>query len=327
MNKKRLLTLSGIIISLIFLYFALKGINFSEVKNAFHNANYFWIIPGLLVYILTYLVRAWRWKFILLPIKNCKIKNLFADLIIGFMANNILPLRIGEIVRAYINGENEKISKSSSFATIVVERVFDGIILFLILITIILLSPFPSWANTIAWTAAGIFLGILVIMYLLLIKERASEIFLKKIFFFLPDKWKEKIISLFSSFVAGLKILKKRKEIIATIFLSIIVWLGEGLTLFLIAQAMQLNLSYVAACFTLTIISLGIILPSSPGFVGVYEFFGVLALGIYQIEKSPALSFIILLHFLQFAFIVSAGFIFLIKRNISIKELRQRSAG
>lgn len=117
----------GIGISVLFLFLAFRKVNLHELKKALESANYIYLIPAILLTILSLWIRAFRWQYILQPVREIRVSSLFSATMIGFMANNLLPVRLGEFVRAYTIGEKERISKSSSLATIVVERIFDGI--------------------------------------------------------------------------------------------------------------------------------------------------------------------------------------------------------
>ena len=117
----------GLLISLFFLYLSLRGVKVREAIDALRSANYLYLIPGFVLYFIGVWMRSMRWGVLLRPIKSLTARQLFPTVVIGYMANNILPARLGELVRAYILGEQEHISKSSTFATIIVERMFDGL--------------------------------------------------------------------------------------------------------------------------------------------------------------------------------------------------------
>ncbi len=117
----------GIVISLALLVYAFKDTDFAGIGAAFRTANYLFLIPALLLYFFGVFLRSVRWHFLLRSIKPIGLERLFQVTVIGYMANDLLPLRIGELVRAYILGETEGISKASALVTIVLERIFDGV--------------------------------------------------------------------------------------------------------------------------------------------------------------------------------------------------------
>ena len=125
----------GIVISIVFMVLLFRNIDFSELIGALRGANYYWLIPNIVLIMFTMYQRAYRWAFMIRPVKEVPFHKLLAATCIGFMANNVLPLRLGEFVRAYsLSYQDRQVSKSASLATIFVERmVFDLVALLLIL--------------------------------------------------------------------------------------------------------------------------------------------------------------------------------------------------
>jgi hypothetical protein len=321
----------GILISIFFLYLAFRKVDIEETKRALRLANYYWLFPAVISYLIAFLMRGIRWKYLLLPIKKCKITNLVSTIIIGFMANCLLPLRAGELIRAYVNGKKENISKSSSLATIVIERVFDGLALVILLLVAF---PFlgsaphsqhylPQWLKKMIYVAWALFLAVLILLYIMLRSKELTGRVIKKLFGFLKESVLEKILNLTNSFIEGLNILRQRKEILVVSSLSLLVWTFEGTTFYLGAKALNLSITYPQAYFTMVVIALGLMVPSSPAFIGVYEYFCITALGLFAIEKSLALSYAVLIHFLQVILIVGLGLFFLWKENLSLWKLKQ----
>lgn len=331
MKRSNWMIVSGIIISIFFLYLAFRKVNIKEIKKALRLANYYWLFPAVVSYTMAFLMRGIRWRYLLLPIKKCKISNLISIVVIGFMANNLLPLRAGELIRAYVNGNKENISKSSSFATIIVERVFDGLVLVILLLVAFLLlgsgfslqQSFPQWLKKMTYVGWALFLATLVLLYAMMRTKELTGRVIKKLFGFLKEPVLNKILSLISSFIQGLNVLRKRREILIISCLSILVWIFEGTTFYLGAKALNLSISYPQAYLTMVVIALGLSIPSSPAFIGVYEYFCIATLALFAIDKSVALSYAVLLHSLQFSLIVGFGFFFLWKENLSLWKLKE----
>jgi len=321
----------GILISIFFLYLAFRKFDLEEGKRALKMANYYWLLPTVVSYMFGFWMRGIRWRYLLLPIKKCKIFNLVSTVFIGFMANNLLPFRVGELIRAYVNGKKENISKSSSLATIVVERVLDGLALVVLLLVAILFlergasaqHSFPQWLKRMIYVAWALFLGVLILLYIMMRSKELTGKVIRKLFGFFKEPILKKILNLTNSFIEGLNVLRKRKEILIVSFLSILVWTFEGTTFYLGAKALNLPISYPQAYLTLVIVALGLMVPSSPAFVGVYEYFCVTALALFAIDKSFALSYAVLLHLLQFSLLVGIGLFFLWKENLSLWKLKE----
>ena len=119
----------GIAISALFLWLALRGLRLADVWQAIQGAQYLWLIPGLAAYWIGVWVRSWRWTYLLRPLKSISTRKAFPIVVIGYMGNNVLPARAGELLRAYVLRRSEKVPISGSLATIVLERAFDGVIM------------------------------------------------------------------------------------------------------------------------------------------------------------------------------------------------------
>jgi len=331
LKRSKWVVVAGILISIFFLYLALRKVNVEEIKRILKLANYYWLFPTAISYTIAILMRGVRWRYLLLPIKKCKILNLISAVFIGFMANNLLPLRAGELIRAYVNGKKENISKSSSFATIIVERVFDGLALVILLLVASLFlgsasypqHTFPEWLKKMTYLAWVLFLGTLILLYIMMRSKELTGRVIKKLFGFLKEPVLKKILNLTSSFIEGLNILRQRRKILTVSSFSILVWTFEGTTFYLGAKALNLSITYPQAYLTMVVIALGVMIPSSPAFVGVYEYFCITALALFAIDKSLALSYAVLLHFLQFSLIVGFGLFFLWKENLSLWKLKE----
>jgi uncharacterized protein (TIRG00374 family) len=119
----------GVLISIVFIWLALRGLRLEEFWDSVKQANYFWLLPGIAVYFVGVWVRAWRWHYLLGPIKKIPTRAMFPITAIGYMGNNIYPARAGEVLRAVILKRKEGVSVSASLATIIVERIFDGVVM------------------------------------------------------------------------------------------------------------------------------------------------------------------------------------------------------
>ena len=119
----------GVLISVFFVWISLRGLRLGEFWDVVKSANYWWILPGIAVYFVGVWVRAWRWHYLLKPIKEIPTRRMFPITTIGYMGNNIYPARAGEILRAVILKRKEGVPVSASLATIIVERIFDGVVM------------------------------------------------------------------------------------------------------------------------------------------------------------------------------------------------------
>mgnify|MGYP000275584736 CR=1 FL=1 len=218
---KRWIFWLGVIISLVLLYFAFRNQEFNLVWAVIKEANYIWLLPGVAIYFVAVWARAWRWHYLLRPLKTIQTKKMFPIVTIGYMGNNIYPYRAGEVLRAYILRKREDIPMSASLATIVVERVFDGVVMlgfiFMNLPELARLtgdSGFIGNIQTLALWGAGIFLIVLMIFLLAAMFPSRIQIFTTwMINRVIPTKLRGKITNLTARFLEGLEALRSPREV------------------------------------------------------------------------------------------------------------------
>jgi hypothetical protein len=216
-------------------------------------------------------IRAERWKYLLRPLGNYNAKKLFPSVMIGFMANNILPARLGELVRAYSFGSKNGQSKSAVFASIVLERIFDSLALLAMFWLVILFIPFPPTIKK--FGIVTLIINGCIIIFLILLKKRT--VFLikltYKILFFLPRKLLDKIEHIMVMFAEGLDVFKKYRALFWVIFWSVVLWLATALSNYFVFMAFGIYPNVAASFILLLFVAAGVMLPSAPGFVGVFQ--------------------------------------------------------
>ncbi|MFC1851674.1 lysylphosphatidylglycerol synthase transmembrane domain-containing protein [candidate division CSSED10-310 bacterium] len=299
----------GFIISLIFLVLILKSVERKQFFEVIRNVKYWPILPALLVYFIGVYFRAVRWQILLQPIKDIPLTIQFKIITIGYMANNLLPLRAGEFYRAHLLGKKEDISRSAVFSSIVLERVFDGLamLFFLAILSLILVAPFPGWVSVVAYFSFSFFLC-LFLFFLLIVTSPAKfssilEVMLKVV----PSRFRQSARNLSHNALTGLESLKGWKVIIKVLIISIITWLFEASMYYFLFYSFTFHVEYLGAVLLVTLVNLGIMIPSSPGYVGTFEFFCTHTLAIFSVSETVAFSYSILLHFILFLPITLVG--------------------
>lgn len=319
--KKRLFI--GIVVSVFFLWLAFRKVDYQELAHALKNANYLWIFPNMALMVLSMWLRAYRWKFMVDPIKKVGMHRLFSSTMIGFMANNVLPVRLGEIVRAYSLGSKAGISRTASFATIVVERVFDGFSLLVLLWITLLMSPFPDWVKTAGNLTLIITLATLLVLVLLEIRTEPTLRFLNRLLGFLPKKISDKSSEVLFKFTTGLKVFRDLPSMIWILVFSVFVWGVVGISNYFIFLAFDLQPPIQASFILLVMVSLAISIPASPGYVGTFHFFSIAALSLYGYGKNIALPFSVVLHASQYIPITLIGLIYLKTEHLTLKVIQK----
>lgn len=340
-TKKLITVIFGIVISVGLMTYLYYGINFGELAVALSQVNYWLLIPNIVLVMVTMVFRAYRWQFMILPIKKIKFSRLFSITMIGFMANNVLPLRLGELVRAYSLSAREKVTKSASLATIFVERmVFDLLALLIIFAVVLIYSPldldkFSTVAEKVGMTpdvARYILLGIitvgltglLIALYLSRRSGRDSHL-MKIILTFVPSTMRPTIEDTVVKFSSGMEFMRDIRCVAWVVFHTFMIWLVLGLSnYFILVAFFGTALPLTASFVILVIVSVLITIPSSPGFVGVFHAGAIIALGLYPdvtTDESVVKSCALVMHASQYIVITVVGFYYMRKEHLSFKQI------
>jgi uncharacterized protein (TIRG00374 family) len=294
----------GIIISLAFLYLALRGLRLQDVWMALQGAQYAWLIPGVIVYFMGVAVRAWRWQYLLKPVKAIPFKQSFEIVTIGYMGNNIFPARLGEVLRAVVLKRREDVPVSASLATIIVERVFDGVVMlafvFLNLGALATLegsSGFLGSIKSLAIWGAIIFLGVLAVFLLAaMFPEPTRKIITWFAEHLLPERFRSQILGVTFRFLEGLEALRSPREALMIFLTSVVIWLLETCKYWFVMHAFDFQVSFFALMLMNGIVNLATTIPSAPGYVGTFDAPGIAVLEAFGIEKATAAGYTLVLH-------------------------------
>lgn len=322
-------TIVGIAFSALFLFFALRGVDRSGVGEALSRADYR-VLPVVFALMLVSLfLRALRWRFLFRPDYDIGLPRLFSASAIGMMANNILPARLGELVRAWVIGSRERISKSTSLATIVVERIFDGftVLFFLGALVVWRSGEVPDALRVLALAAAAIFVAALALLLLIHSRRGVALAAAKALSRPLPERAGRRLTGLVDAFVGGLAVLRSPADVVAASILSLCVWIPNVAAIYFVLLSFGLGLPPHASVVVFVIVTLGIMIPSAPGFVGTIQYGFILALGLFGVSESLALSVSIVYHAGVYIPLTAAGLVCLAVEGISLGAVRRAAAG
>jgi hypothetical protein len=324
--KKNILI--GCIISAIFIFLAVRGINLSDVMKSFRSANYLYVIPIELLMVLVLYMRAYRWGIILEPRVKYPQWPLFVITAIGFMTISLLPARLGEFTRPLLVKQKSGIRISSTMATIVVERVFDLLTLMVVLCLVILTISLPPQIFKTGVIILAMVLVVFALLLLLVIKKDFSLRILNPLLDKLPARIGAIIKNQLHAFIEGLEILPDVQKTLYVALLSVAIWSLLAFSCYLMFFSFGFKLSMINALALTVIIAIGVMLPAAPGFVGNYHYACVLGLTFFGIGEAAALSYAIALHFLQLMPVIIIGLGFLPSQKISLPSFfRREEAG
>lgn len=320
----------GLLLTVAFLALALRSVNPAELGQALRQVNYIWLVPSALCTLAGYLLRTARWRVLLSRSARTPFGTLFSVLMMGFATNNLVPGRPGELWRAYLLGRKRGVRKTSALASVVVERVFDGLVLVAALLAVVLVFPVPDWGRRVGLIAGAIFLGATAVVTLAVVSPRTTQRLIDATSRWLPGRFQDRAAGMVHGFLDGLLVLRKPSVLLEASLLSVGVWIMEGLSYLLLAQGVKLGLSPAvqvpAIGLTLVTINLGIMVPSGPGYVGTQEAFGSLALGAFGVAAATALALVALSHAVQYVLVTALGLVFFAREDLSPLDLRRARA-
>jgi uncharacterized protein (TIRG00374 family) len=327
----------GIVLSIALLWWALHGIHFGEVWGALRGSNLLLWAASSATATAVFPLRARRWRPILHPVApNLPFGVLWRPTAIGFMITNVVPARAGELARAYaITKETPKVTFAAAIASIAVDRLFDGLVV-LSLILVAMLSPaFPEnvhlgGQSAGRWAAAGILVmvALMAVLYTIVFFPswlmRAYELLVRRV----APRLEARGRAALEAFAAGLSVLRSPRRFVAILGWAIAFWLTNALSFWFGFKALGIAAPFSAALFLQGIIALGVAVPSSPGFFGVFETFGILGLSVYGIGKTEAVSWAIGQHVLSFIPITLIGAWYFARLGLHLQDIRKaESAG
>jgi len=326
-NKHFLL---GAAVSAVLLFLFLYRTDFAEMGQALKEADYVFLIPGVLIYFCGVYFRAWRWKFFLKPLGEFSSFRLFPLVVIGFLVNNLLPGRLGIVVRAYILGEKENVSKMAVGGTMVAEQVFDGMILFVFALFISIAAPLSGRIEQAVDVAAGIFSAALLICFLLVFSERFRNRSISLLLLVLPKRWRDAVRAWLLNMIDGLKFMRSPKQLLVTLIFSVLVWLCEAGLFYMAARSFDLGQPYYIMLLGTSVASLSwALIFVAPGGVGPFDYFCKLTMMLFipvgvagSVYEASVSAYVIVLHAVILFPVIALGFVFLWRENFSLAKVK-----
>lgn len=330
-NKKFLFSL---FISILFLYLAFGNLKFDQLAQSFTTIN-LWFLPlGVLIFFSGVWVRCLRWSYQLNHLKKQRLQKIMLpitaftvlpSLTIGYFANNILPARAGELFRTFSWSKTSGMSKSAVLATIVIERLFDGLAMVSLALITSFFLPATKEMTFIIKIGAGLFLSIFCIAFLLVLFPALGEKVLQSITRYIPhQKTKDILLHLYHSFLDSFKLLPDIKSITVMYALSILAWLLEAMVFAITAWAFSIQLPYYALIFTAAIASLWTLIPSSPGYAGTFDFATIQSLNLFAITPEIAGSYTVVLHLILWLPITVLGGFYAWKEGVTFSRVKKK---
>ena len=322
--------------------------------HTFVKAKWGWIIVGVFLHLLSFALRAWRWQVLLKPVKHVRFWQSFNPTIIGFTCNTVLPLRVGEVARPALFAAKEGVSFSASFATVVLERVFDMLAVVAVLGIAVMfvkeppapapaaqtqvLAPAPRPAETAVPDANravtplgrlkkwGKLIGpaafaVIIVFFIVGTRPQTAERLMKKCTSFFPQAVQDRLLGIFDRFIVGLQSLEDKRDVAWLLFWTALVWFDIIAVYYVVAKSFSIPLTLLGACLCFVLAAAAVAAPQAPGFIGPFQVAVQFGLSMLQVDATSAASYAIMLWIVSMVPTVILGLICMSLGGISFGDV------
>lgn len=309
-------------ISVVLIALFLRATHPRDLGNALQEADYRWLIPGTAVLFVAISARCVRWSVLMRPVAKMSPQRLFPYAIIGYMANNLLPARAGEVVRAYVLGDRENVSRMGTFGTIAVERLFDGCTLVLMLLIAGSIVGFEdSKLRAIAWASTLFFIAAVVAFYVLTLNEDRAKRLSHQVLRVLPQRFEHLAEEMADNLVTSLRSVHDWRSLALVVVFSGVAWTIEAGAYAVIGQGFDLGVSFAHYCLLLAAANLAIIIPTFFGGTGPFEWAAKLVLVGAGVSDNVAGAYSIVAHGVVLVPTTVLGLILLWSFGVSFRRI------
>jgi uncharacterized protein (TIRG00374 family) len=315
----------GFIISAVAVWFSMRDVRPAEVWDALRQANYFGFVIVSALTLVGFWIRAFRWRWLLS--KPVRIGRLFSATMIGFMANNLLPLRLGEFVRAWALGRSENIPKSTVFATVVVERVLDMLTLLAVLAFSLAVHPLgeSTEAGKMVRGGSGVLVMLGVALTVTLVVVERNPVLMKRLIAwvtgFAPKRVRGRLQAALENFLQGLVLFRNPGTLVWVMFVSLVMWSMYALALHVSLWALGIQAPWYAGIVMLVVTAIGIMVPAAPGYIGTLNLACVAGLALFGVGKDQSVPFSWFYWLSQWLPISLVGLYYLRREGLTLKSI------
>lgn len=327
----------SVICSILFI----RRVDVPKLVEALQQANYWWLMPVAFINVFSLYFRSLRWRWLLLHLKPTRTWSLYIANMVGFMANNVLPARLGELVRVYVVSRKEEVRLSACLATLVIERVYDlGSILVMFAMVVVAHSlgigirvgeDMPAWVN--AGAALSLAGGLVILMGMAGLKAAPDLVgtLTSKLMWLLPREFTERVVGFQRGFIDAISFLDNFQVLAMSLIHSVIMWGAFVYSVYCLFYAFGIDdFTVFHAMFLLVALAFGIAIPAGPGYVGTYHWACQLALGFMfadSISSGTVGALAVVMHLVGFITVTTLGIVYMLLEGMSLSEFQRRPRG
>lgn len=336
----------GICISVILIALFVLTTDIERTVSTITSANYVFLLPAIGLYLVSIGFRTLRWQWLLKHIRRIRLSRLYPVVVIGYMANNLLPMRLGEVARSYYVGEREGISKSSALVTILVERLLDALTLLLFIASSAFFVPVTGLVKALSnhygvpWPLLTIgmslpFIGLFCLLLLLAFSSSKAKSIAVSLIRFLPNRFEISLHTMVDTSLNGLIPLRSPSLLFVLFLISIPIWIFESALFFAVGFAFHLDLAYdslghmaIALVVVTAVANIGASVPAAPGGIGLFELIAretLILLPLATIDRSVATGYVAIVHVALILPMILLGQFFLWTEHLSLRKFSKES--
>ncbi len=323
MSRRLLINLAvSLLLAGVFLYLAFRNVPFADLGVTLERFDVRWLVPAVAVSLLLMVFRAWRWQLELRPLARVGLGRLWVVCSVAYMAINLLPVRLGEVVRPWLLSRRARVSISNVVGNLVVEKMMDSFaIVFYILVGLLTATGLPAWVRRGALfpaLAAALLAGLVALVWW------KGEPFVDRwVVHYLPERFGAGLKRVTRAIIDGMRILPDGRLLASVFVVTIALWFLPVLSSYIIILAFGFNVPFSAALIVFIFIGFGTALPNAPGMIGTFQYACVLALGLFGVSQADALAYGLVLNALQVLSLVVQGLAALPLAGVSMGDFRR----
>lgn len=332
MKRSRLLFWVGIGISMLLLLLLLRKIDFPSLVQALRKLDLRCLAAAVFFTFVSYWLRAVRWRYLLLHERSLPLSSLYPAVLIGYMANNLFPARLGEFIRAWVLAEREKLQTPAVFASLVIDRLFDGfsVMVMLALVLLTLQLP-PGMEQSASLLRAGgttmllFYAGMVLFLALLKLRPVAALALLARLLKPFPALITERAIPLAGSFLGGLRFSYGGRDLFGVLISSLLIWISATLPIYLVLLGFGIHLPLTASFFIMVLLVFAVMVPAAPGYIGTYHLACYTGLAAFGLPDTQAISIALVVHGVGFFPVILGGLYQVWSLGMSLGNMREQA--